>query len=80
MAAVVIGDILLKITILAPGNTKIDITELAGAGFFERLSRYRNTVALKEIDFYQDGGDPILYHLTVEQVDGKMSGDRFGKR
>ena len=72
MATVVLNDQYLKITTAAPGGTKIDLTELAAAGFFERLSRYRATAAIKTLKIEQDAQDPTLYRYEVELEDGKV--------
>ena len=72
MATVILNDDYLKITVKAPGGTKIGLSELAAAGFFERLTRYKNTAALKTLKIKQDDQDLTLYHYEAELNDGKL--------
>ena|SRR3990167_7588466 len=72
MATVIINDDNLKITVMAPGGTKVGLVELAAAGFFERLSRYKATAPVKTLEMEQDALDPTLYHYEVELTDGKL--------
>src|SRR3990167_4451879 len=72
MATVIIQDESLKITVVAPGGAKAGLSQLAPAGFFESLFRYKGTADVKTLKIKQDAQDPTIYRYEVELNDGKL--------